>query len=270
MLENSAQEELYRHEAVPTVYARLSDKCGYPPDHWMTVLEKDKRMIADDWAIRYSDGRLSPYMELERELAGEYREIQMIPFSKEQGKLVFRFKAELKNNPKIWREIEIQGKQTLAELQSILVDAFNHDWDHMGGFWKLVPRKTSTGKVRYREVDLGDVNPFEEGEGAGIKIAEIGLSEGDKVKFVFDFGDWIEHILTLEAITPSETGVKYPREIARNKPKYVNCVSCEQQGKQTTAQWVCFTCSDEHQKDMVYCAECSANHEEHYLQEILY
>jgi len=270
MLENSPREELFKHEALPTVYNRLPDKSGYPPEHWMTVLENDKRMIADDWSIHYRDGRLSPLQELARELAGESREIQTVPFSKEQGNQVYRFKASLKHSPNIWREVEIQGKQTLVDLNNALVNAFNHDWDHMGGFWKLVPRKASSGRVRYREVELGDVNPFEESDGAKVKIAGIGLSEGDKLKFVFDFGDWIEHTLTLESITSSQAGMEYPRETARNKPRYVNCIKCEREGKQTVALWICFTCSNKYQKDMVYCEKCSEKHEDHYMEEILY
>jgi hypothetical protein len=270
MLENSSQEELYKYEAIPTVYARLPEKSGYPPDHWMTVLENDDRMIVDDWSIHYSDGRLSPLQELERELAGETREIPTVPFSKEQGNQIYRFKVALKYSPKIWREVEIQGKQTLAELSNVLVNAFNHEWDHLGGFWKLIPRNASTGKVRYREVELGTVNPFEESDGAKVKVAGIGLSEGDKLKFVFDFGDWIEHTLTLELITPSQSSMEYPREVARNKPKYLNCVKCKQKGKQSVAQWICITCSNKYQKDMVYCEKCSERHEDHYMEEILY
>jgi hypothetical protein len=176
----------------------------------------------------------------------------------------------LKYSPKIWREVEIQGKQTLAELSNVLVNAFNHEWDHLGGFWKLIPRNASTGKVRYREVELGTVNPFEESDGAKVKVAGIGLSEGDKLKFVFDFGDWIEHTLTLELITPSQSSMEYPREVARNKPKYLNCVKCKQKGKQSVAQWICITCSNKYQKDMVYCEKCSERHEDHYMEEILY
>ena len=248
----------------------VCQKSGYPPDHWMTVLENDNRMIADDWSIRYSDGRLSPLQELERELAGETREISTVPFSKEQGNQVYRFKAALKYSPNIWREVEIQGKQTLADLNHVLVNAFNHDWDHMGGFWKLVPRKTSSGRVRYREVELGTLDPFEGGDGAKVKIVGIGLFEGDKLKFVLDFGDWIEHTLTLQSVAPSQPGEKYPRVAAQNKPKHVNCVKCEQESKQTVAQWICFTCSNKYQQDMVYCDKCSEKHEDHYVEEILY
>ena len=45
---------------------------------------------------------------------------------------------------------------------------FEHDWDHMSGFWKLVRRGQSR---RFREVDLGSFNPFGEGEAADLTIA---------------------------------------------------------------------------------------------------
>lgn len=269
MLESSTQEQLYQHEAIPTVYAKMPDKSGYPPDHWMNVLESDERMIADGWSIRYRDGQLSPLQELERMLSGEAPDVPLVSISKEQGKQVYRIKAEYTDKTAIWREVEILGKQTLADLSSTLVGAFGYDSDHMAGFWKLVPRKGS-GKVRYREVELGRVNPFEGGDGAEIQIASIGLVEGDKLKFVFDFGDWLEHTLTIEAITESKAGVEYPRETARNKPKYVYCVNCKEEGRQTIAQLICLTCCNKHQKEMVYCEACAESHEDHYVDEILY
>jgi hypothetical protein len=271
MLENAAWEELLTHEAVPTVYARLPEKSGYPPDHWMVVLSNDKRMDATDWRIRYSDGKGSMLDEMVREITGEPRYMPTVPYSSEQEKLVYRFKAELKDQPGIWRTVELQGSQTLADLNHVLVSAFRHDSDHMGGFWKLVPRQaTSKGVRRYREVDLGDVNPFGEGSGADIKISELGLSRNDKLKYVFDFGDWIEHTLTLESIDASQTGMEYPREIARNKPKHVYCVDCEKKGKKMVAKWICLQCSRGPKSGAVFCEECAQKHEEHYLEEILY
>ena len=270
MLESSTQEQIYTHEAIPTLYAKLPDKSGYPPDHWINILEYDERMITDSWSIRYKDGQLPMFQELARELLGEEREIPVVAFSKEQGKQVYRIKAERTDKPSIWRTIEILGKQTLADLSDSLVSAFGYDSDHMAGFWKLVPRKGS-GKVRYREVDLGDVNPFGEGNGASIKIAEIGLAEADKLKFVFDFGDWLEHTLTLDSITSAKTGVKYPQETVRNKPKHVYCMKCKEDGLNTVAKVICWTCSDEHKKEMILCEKCAERqHEDHYLDEILY
>jgi len=114
----------------------------------------------------------------------------------------------------------------------------------MGGFWRLVPRKADNrGVTRYREVELGDVNPYGEGDGADLKIAGLELSTGDRLKFVFDFGDWIEHTLIVDAIEAPQAGAKYPREVARNKPKYINCVECQKKGKQVVAKWICLECS---------------------------
>jgi hypothetical protein len=271
MLDKAAQEDLLTREAVPTVYAHLPEKSGYPPDHWMVVLGKDERMRVDDWSIHYSDGRLSPLDNLARELAGESRTIATLPFSKDQGNLVYRFKAELKHQPKIWREVEIQGKQTLSDLNESLVHAFHHDFDHMGGFWRLVPRKANNrGVTRYREVELGEVNPFGEGDGADLKIAGLELSAGDRLKFVFDFGDWIEHTLILNAIETPQAGAKYPREVARNKPKYMNCVECQKKGKEVVAKWICLECSKGPKNEVTLCEKCVKKHEEHYVDEILY
>ncbi|HVM71037.1 MAG TPA: hypothetical protein VMT91_04710 [Anaerolineales bacterium] len=271
MLENTAWEELLTHEAVPTVYARLPEKSGYPPDHWMVALEKDKRMDVTDWSIRYSDGKGSMLDEMMREINGESRNIPAVPFSREQGKLIYRFKVQLKHQPKIWRTVETQGSQTLVDLNNVIVMAFHHDSEHMGGFWKLVPRQaTSRGVMRYREVDLGDVNPLGEGSGAEIKIAELDLTKGDKLKFVYDFGDWIEHVLTLEEIEPPQAKADYPHEVARNKPRYVYCVECEKKGKQTIAKWLCVQCSQGPDDEVLLCEKCARKHEDHYLDEILY
>jgi hypothetical protein len=270
MLEGATAERLWVLEAIPTVYARLPEKDGYPPHHWIIVLAQDGRLRFNGIEISYADGPLSPFEEMILEQLGQGRPLRLQPVSQKQKKLVYRFKAALKYNPRIWREVEILGGQTLDDLNRALVSAFNHDFDHLAGFWKLVPRLGGR-KVRYREVDLGTVDPLGGGDGAAVRIAAIGLKEGDRLKYVFDFGDWIEHTLTLEAIQPAEEGVKYPREVARNKPRYVYCADCEKKGKKTIAKWQCISCSDKQQADMFYCDQCLVKfHEDHYTLEIIY
>ena len=53
---------------------------------------------------------------------------------------------------------------------------------------------------RFREIDLGHVYPLGEGTGADIRIAGLGLQVGDLLKYVYDFGDWIEHEIIVEKI----------------------------------------------------------------------
>lgn len=53
---------------------------------------------------------------------------------------------------------------------------------------------------RFRKIELGNINPLGEGSGAEIRIAGLGLQVGDRLKYVFDFGDWIEHEIIPEKI----------------------------------------------------------------------
>ena len=71
---------------------------------------------------------------------------------------------------------------------------------------------------------MGTVNPFDfdEGEANDIVIASLSLQVGDTLKWVHDFGDWIEHLLTVEAISDPDADMNpadYPRKVAQNQPK---------------------------------------------------
>jgi hypothetical protein len=191
------------------------------------------------------------------------------PFSPAQGRQVYRFKAALRYRSDLWRRIEIQGQQTLAELDAILRDAFQHDpFDHLGGFWKLVRRGKGS---RSRKVDLGSIDPLGEGDGAELRVAGLGLELGQQLEYVYDFGDWIDHRLTLEEIVEPEKDVSYPRIVGQNKPRYKNCESCRARGHKHRANWICLECSNEQQREVLICEAClDKEHEDHYAEGILY
>lgn len=108
--------------------------------------------------------------------------------------------------------VEARGDQTLFELDAVLRRAFRHDpTEHLSGFY--LPRGN-----RQRPEDLGDINPFGGGEAEEIRLGEIGLDPGDTLLYVYDFGDWIEHTIRVEAITPPSPRANYPRVVA-SKPK---------------------------------------------------
>lgn len=118
---------------------------------------------------------------------------------------VYRFKVQLRYRKRRWHRIEILGSQTLADLDAIIREAFKHDpFDHLAGFWLA-------GGRRGPDIDLATVEPFGGGENADLPIAAIGLEQGDRLKYVYDFGDWVEHIITLEAVTEPEADIEYPR-----------------------------------------------------------
>jgi len=182
LLELEKNEEIYIRVALPTIYARMPDKDGYPPDHWMAIVDNDPRMISDGWWIHYIDSR---FFMLDRMLAEATGQSLVAPgqtYSKEEGERVYCFHAQLAYKPSIWREVKIQGKQTLEDLDHVLRIAFQHDtFDHLSEFWKKVVR-TGGPRKRYREVDLGTVNYFEHDEGSDIAIAALKLQVGDQLK----------------------------------------------------------------------------------------
>lgn len=268
ILDSAYREEIVIWDAIPTAYGRLSDKAGYPPHHWQIVLEKDGRFRFDDYEIKYADADLTPLESIILARSGQPPPRPLQPVTREQKKLVYRFRATLKYKPNIWREVEVLGGQTLNELNVILVEAFEHDFDHIAGFWKLVPRKGS--RKRLREVDLGTVDPFGEGDGADVQIAAIGLKEGDQLRYVFDFGDWIEHTLTLTAIHAADPQVVYPRQAARNAPRHRYCPTCKKKGKGSIATWLCITCSNKLGEEVICCDDCLDDHEGHYTVRLLY
>jgi hypothetical protein len=148
MLEEARREVVYAYVAVPTAYARLSAPRDYPGSHWIDVVGRDPRIRYDGWAIRYSDWR-SPL----EQMLYEEEPAPQVAFSPARGQQVYHFKAALWHRPGLWRTIEIQGEQTLAEFDAILRDAFEHDpFDHLGGVgnWSGVGRASSSEKWMWR------------------------------------------------------------------------------------------------------------------------
>ena len=254
-LETEKNEDIWGNIAIPTAYLRLKASNVSPADHWLEVLENDPRMKWTGYEIRYGDWA-SPLESMIKELHGEKPRATSSPkksLSKQDARQVYRFKAMLWHRKGLWRRIEIKAGQTLAELDDILRTAFGHDHsDHLSGFWKLVRRGQSR---RFREVDLGIIYPYGTGEddASEIKVANLSWSPDGALKYVYDFGDWIKYRLELEAISEPEENASYPRITAQNKPRYKYCQACKDKGLKTVANWVCITCTNEEQDEILLC-----------------
>jgi hypothetical protein len=267
MLEESRDENIFLDQAIPNAFARLSNPQGYPGDHWHEIVERDRRMKSNGIYLTYPE----KVSLLERMMLRDDEPLPWVEdnYSNRQEDSVYRFKVSLRSKPSIWRVIEIKADQTFADLDGAIRDAFEHDrFDHMGGFWKLIPR--ANNQKRFREVEIGDINPLQEGTAADLHIGGIGLKPGDLMKYVYDFGDWIEHEVKLEEVLTVEAGKSYPALVERNKPKYQHCVACKAKGKKTPATWICLECSKPKQP-VFLCEDCaSEEHEEHYVEEMIY
>ncbi|HEC92291.1 MAG TPA: hypothetical protein ENI51_04760 [Candidatus Atribacteria bacterium] len=175
---------------------------------------------------------------------------------------VYVFKVALKHRKGFWRRIEVKGDQTFADFDHVIRNVFKHDtWDHLSEFF--------IGE--WPQGGFGEINPNGGGGGAEKRIEQLGLSEGDKLGYIYDFGDQIQHIITLEKIIEAEDDIKYPRVVAWNKPRYRYCERCKREGKKTIATWICIECSEEEGKKVLLCADClEKEHEDHYADELIY
>jgi len=176
---------------------------------------------------------------------------------------VYRVKVALKHRRRLWRRIDVTSSQRLGDLDRIIREAFKHDVrDHLSEFFR--------GSV-WGPGGLGEIYPGGGGSGAGKRIDSLGLSEGDKLEYVYDFGDDIQHVITLEKIMGLEDAAKYPCIVSQNRPKYRYCEACEKLGRRTIATWICVECSNEAQREVSVCEDClTKEHEDHYAEEMLY
>jgi hypothetical protein len=267
MLEESRDGDIFLQQVIPDVFVRLSDPRGYPGDNWREIVESDKRVKSDGTILKYPED-VPPF---EHMMLPDDEQLPWIRdnYTKKQSNDVYRFKVSLGFGSPIWRVIEIKAGHTFVDLDVAIRDAFGHDrYDHMGGFWKLIPRGKSLKK--FREIEIGDINPLEEGTAADLHIGGMDLNPGDLIKYVYDFGDWVEHEVRLEQITTAEAGKSYPVMVERNKPKYQYCIVCKEEGKDTVATLICLECSTE-KKPVFLCENCGEKkHEEHYVEEVIY
>ena len=60
LLESAKYEDIFVQVVLPTIYARMPDKDGYPSDHWMVIVKNDPRMVTEGFSISYSDSRFNP------------------------------------------------------------------------------------------------------------------------------------------------------------------------------------------------------------------
>jgi len=104
---------------------------------------------------------------------------------------VYYFKVSLSKT--LWRKIKISGKHTLGNLHDAIQEAFNFDNDHLYAFY--IGGNQKTGKPVYcKEAREGGTAAEE------LTIQEMGLFTGQKLIYLFDFGDCWEFTVELMGI----------------------------------------------------------------------
>lgn len=184
--------------------------------------------------------------------------------------MIYTFKIENKYRRGLWRTIEIRGDQTLGELDGAIREAFRYDTgDHLSEFYN--------GKV-WRSEGYGEIHPGGGGPGGKFQVSSLGLSEGQQLEHVYDFGDDVQSLVKLERVSQVEPEagrepVKYPRIVAQNRVRHRYCAVCEKDGRKTVATDVCEDCSNEALRPFYLCGDHVENHSdgsEHHIEEVVY
>jgi hypothetical protein len=101
--------------------------------------------------------------------------------------------------PPIWRRIELSADTTLARLHRIIQVAFGWDDSHLHVF------ETSYGEFGVADRELGH-----RAEGP-VTLEQVAPAEGDRISYLYDFGDSWLHEIEVEAVLDRDASVKYPR-----------------------------------------------------------
>ena len=113
---------------------------------------------------------------------------------------VHRVMITLKGSrPAIWRRVEISSMSSLRTLHECVQESFGwHDY-HLWAF------HTQLGEFGQPNTELGHASA------ASARLAAVVPRVGATIQYTYDFVDSWEHEILVEAITPAEPGVAYPR-----------------------------------------------------------
>ena len=122
------------------------------------------------------------------------------------------FRVSLK--AKIYREIEIEGSGSLANLAEAIIGAFDFDFDHAFGFYsKLTGRYHESPEQYELFADMED-SDSDAGSVKRTKISQAFATVGKKMLFVFDYGDEWRFEVRLTALGEKTPKTRYPRMVA--------------------------------------------------------
>ena len=130
-------------------------------------------------------------------------------------------KINLLDRKKISREIETAENTDLYKLAEAIVGAYGFDFDHAFGFFSKIAESRYFDSEKKYELftDLIEEGEDLEPTGAGsvkkTKTSEVWGNVGDKMMFLFDYGDNWRFIVELVDFGEKKAKQKYPRVIKK-------------------------------------------------------
>ncbi|MEM8639946.1 MAG: plasmid pRiA4b ORF-3 family protein [Cyanobacteria bacterium P01_G01_bin.54] len=126
---------------------------------------------------------LSPYFPAWRQT------LQLPQIGSQTGRFIFKVSLG-----KVWRRLAIAAEATLEDLSLLILHAVNFDNDHLHEFTYRDP----SGRTRSVMHPMADGDRFTD----EVTLGSLPLEVGSQMKYVFDFGDWWEFEIQVEAIEP--------------------------------------------------------------------
>jgi hypothetical protein len=113
---------------------------------------------------------------------------------------VYQVKITLRRvRPPVWRRVRVPATTTLDALQEVVQVVFDWDDDHLHVF--------EVDGRRYADpyAQLDDC-----ADESRVRLGRVLPRAGDRMRYVYDLGDWWEHEITLERIIEPEPGGEAP------------------------------------------------------------
>jgi len=114
---------------------------------------------------------------------------------------------------KVWRDIAILDSQNLYDFAESIVNAFGFDFDHCFGFFDNLKRWTEAENKYELFADMPE-SRAEAPNAKSVKktkVSQIFNKKGDKMLFLFDYGDNWEFIVELKSIKEPDIKKSYPK-----------------------------------------------------------
>ena len=115
-------------------------------------------------------------------------------------------------DPPVWRLLEVSSRTTLKQLHHILQIAMGWEDSHLHEYI-VDGQRYGTPDPHYDAP--GDVVPE-----TRVRLERVLPEPGASILYLYDFGDYWQHDIRLDAALPAEPGVTYPRLVggARSCP----------------------------------------------------
>lgn len=124
--------------------------------------------------------------------------------------VTYRVRVDLKGTkPPLWRRLELTSNLTLDKLHDVLQAAFGWTDSHLHRFAKGPDYYDATTEYYLCpfEVDEGETGIPEQ----DVQIDEVLADQGDRLFYLYDFGDDWEHVIKLEKVLPRDESTPYAR-----------------------------------------------------------